>query len=161
MDSFLTNMHLLSSQDCNWWTGGVWITVVLSAVWTLKIISNDLSLKVSQKSFGTMFMDRWDKDEPLTKRWESKNVEKKGNRKRSQSYSLLCKAWWRWCRGMGMHDCLWNRPSQLTDDFMYDDSRRMNLEGYKTTLPTNSQEKSTRFIGKCFILHQDNDPNEL
>ncbi len=49
-------------------------------------------------------------------------------------------------------------PLICTDDLMYDDSRRMNLEGYKTTLPTNSQEKATRFIGKCFILHQDNDP---
>ncbi len=34
----------------------------------------------------------------------------------------------------------------------------MNLEGYKTILPTNIQENATRFIGKCFILHQDNDP---
>ncbi len=34
----------------------------------------------------------------------------------------------------------------------------MNLEGYKTILPTNIQEKATRFIGKCFILLQDNDP---
>ncbi len=41
---------------------------------------------------------------------------------------------------------------------MYDDSSRMNLEGYKTILPSNIQENTTRFIGKCFILHQDNDP---
>ncbi len=41
---------------------------------------------------------------------------------------------------------------------MYDDSSRMNLEGYKTILPINIQENATRFIGKCFILHQDNDP---
>ncbi len=41
---------------------------------------------------------------------------------------------------------------------MYDDSSRMNLEGYKTILPTNIQENATRLIGKCFILHQDNDP---
>ncbi len=34
----------------------------------------------------------------------------------------------------------------------------MNLEGYKTILPTNIQENATRFIGKCFILHQKNDP---
>ncbi len=34
----------------------------------------------------------------------------------------------------------------------------MNLEGYKTILPTNFQENATRLIGKCFILHQDNDP---
>ncbi len=34
----------------------------------------------------------------------------------------------------------------------------MNVEGYKTILPTNIQENANRFIGKCFILHQDNDP---
>ncbi len=49
-------------------------------------------------------------------------------------------------------------PLNFTDDWMYDDSSRMNLEGYKTILPTNIQENATRFIGKCFILHQDNDP---
>ncbi len=46
----------------------------------------------------------------------------------------------------------------FTDDLMYDDSSRINLEVYKTFLPTNIQENYTRFIGKCFILHQDNDP---
>ncbi len=49
-------------------------------------------------------------------------------------------------------------PLIFTDDLMYDDSCRINLEGYKTILPTNIQEHFTRFIGKCFILHQDNDP---
>ncbi len=49
-------------------------------------------------------------------------------------------------------------PLNFTDDLMYDDSSRMNLEGYKTILPTDIQENATRFIGKCFILHQDNDP---
>ncbi len=49
-------------------------------------------------------------------------------------------------------------PLNFTDDLMYDDSSRMNLEGYKTILPTNIQENATRFIEKCFILHQDNDP---
>ncbi len=49
-------------------------------------------------------------------------------------------------------------PLNFTEDLMYDDSSRMNLEGYKTILPTNIQENSTRFIGKCFILHLDNDP---
>ncbi len=49
-------------------------------------------------------------------------------------------------------------PLNFTDDLMYDDSSRMNLEGYKTILPTNIQENATRFIGKCFIMHQDNDP---
>ncbi len=49
-------------------------------------------------------------------------------------------------------------PLNFTDDLMYDDSSRMNLEGYKTILSTNNQENATRFIGKCFILHQDNDP---
>ncbi len=45
----------------------------------------------------------------------------------------------------------------FTDDLMHDDSSRMHLEGYKTILPTNIQN-ATRFIGKCFILHQDNEP---
>ncbi len=49
-------------------------------------------------------------------------------------------------------------PVNFTDDLMYDDSSRMNLEGYKTILPTNIQENATRLIRKCFILHQDNDP---
>ncbi len=49
-------------------------------------------------------------------------------------------------------------PLNFTDDLMYDDSSRMNLEEYNTILPTNIQENATRFIGKCFILHQDNDP---
>ncbi len=49
-------------------------------------------------------------------------------------------------------------PLNFTDDLMYDNSSRMNLEGYKTIFPTNIQENATRFIGKCFILHQDNDP---
>ncbi len=31
-------------------------------------------------------------------------------------------------------------------------------KGFKTILPTNIQENATRFIGKCFILQQDNDP---
>ncbi len=48
-------------------------------------------------------------------------------------------------------------PLNFTDDFMYDDSSRIDLEGYKTILPTNIQENTTRLIGKCFILHQDND----
>ncbi len=49
-------------------------------------------------------------------------------------------------------------PLNLNDDLMYDDNSRMNLEGYKTILPTNIQENATRFIGKCFVLHQNNDP---
>ncbi len=49
-------------------------------------------------------------------------------------------------------------PLNFTDGLMYDDSSRLNLEGYKTILPTNIQENATRFIGKCFILHQNNDP---
>ncbi len=59
--------------------------------------------KVNQKSFGTVFMDRWNKDEVMGKQsmWR-----KKGNSKRSQAYSLICKAWWRCC-----HGCLW-RPAQ-------------------------------------------------
>ncbi len=50
-------------------------------------------------------------------------------------------------------------PLNFTDDLMYDDSCRMNLEGYKTILPSNIHENANRFIGKCFILYQDNDPN--
>ncbi len=53
--------------------------------------------------------------------------------------------------------CLWNRPSLLYW-WLHDDSSRMNLERYKTILPTNIQENATRFIGKCSILHQNNDP---
>ncbi len=34
-------------------------------------------------------------------------------------------------------------PLIFTDDLMYDDSSRMNLEGYKTILPTNIQENAT------------------
>ncbi len=34
-----------------------------------------------------------------------------------------------------------------TDDLMYDDSSRMNLEGYKTIFPTNIQQNATRLIG--------------
>ncbi len=30
-------------------------------------------------------------------------------------------------------------PLNFTDDLIYDDSSRMNLEGYKTILPTNIQ----------------------
>ncbi len=48
-------------------------------------------------------------------------------------------------------------PLNFTDDLMYDDSSRMHLEGYKTILHSNIQN-ATRLIGKCFILHQDNDP---
>ncbi len=48
-------------------------------------------------------------------------------------------------------------PLKFTDDLMYDDSSRMISEGHKTILPTDIQENANRFIGKCFILHQDND----
>ncbi len=58
---------------------------------------------------------------------------------------------------MGVHGCLWNSLI-FTDYLIYVDSSRMNLEGHKTILPTNIQENATRLIGKCFILHQDNDP---
>ncbi len=46
----------------------------------------------------------------------------------------------------------------FTDDLMYDNSSRINLEEYKTILPTNIQENAIIFFGKCFILHQNNDP---
>ncbi len=53
---------------------------------------------------------------------------------------------------MGMHGCL-----NFTDNLMYDDSSRINLEGNKTILPTKIKKNATRLIGNCFILHQDND----
>ncbi len=64
---------------------------------------------------------------------------------------------------MSWHGHAWLSLEQLfslnfTDDLMYVDSSRMNLEGYKTISPTNIQENATRLIGKCFILHQDNNP---
>ncbi len=49
-------------------------------------------------------------------------------------------------------------PLNFTDDLMFSDISRMNLEGYKTILPTNIQENANRLIGKCLVLHQDNDP---
>ncbi len=59
---------------------------------------------------------------------------------------------------MSMHAVSGTGPLIFTDDFMYDDSSRMNLEGCKIILSTNIQEHASRFIGKYFILHQDNDP---
>ncbi len=81
---------------------------------------------------------------------------KKGNCKWSQAYILIWKAWFvmAWaCMTVSK-----TGPLNFTDDLIYDNSSRMNLEGYKTILPTNIQENTTRFIRKCFILHQDNDP---
>ncbi len=49
-------------------------------------------------------------------------------------------------------------PLNFTDNLMYDNCSKMNLKGYITILPTNIPENATRLIGKCFILHQDNDP---
>ncbi len=59
---------------------------------------------------------------------------------------------------MSMYAVSGTGPLNFTDDLMYDDNSRMNLEGYRTILPTNIQENTTRFIGKSVILHQDNDP---
>ncbi len=56
--------------------------------------------------YGPM-RQRW-----TSKWWERKNVEKKKGTAKDQAHSLICKAWWRWCHGMGMYDCLC-RPSQL------------------------------------------------
>ncbi len=52
------------------------------------------------------------------KRWARRVLElclwtDEKNFKWSQAYSLICKAWWRCCHGMGMYTCLWNRSSQL------------------------------------------------
>ncbi len=57
------------------------------------------------------------------------------------AYSLVCKAWWRW---LSWHACMavsGTGPLNFTDDLMYDDSSRMNLEGYKTILPTKFKIK--------------------
>ncbi len=43
-------------------------------------------------------------------------------------------------------------PLNFTDDLMYDDSSRMNLEGYKTILPTNIQENATRLGSDSFCI---------
>ncbi len=98
-------------------------------------------------------MDQWDKDEPWSKWWESKRGEKDPKNTASSVkhggggvMTWACMA----VSGTG--------PLNFTDDLIYDDSSRMNLEGYKPILPTNIQENATEFIGKCFILHQDNDP---
>ncbi len=97
-------------------------------------------------------MDQWDKDEPLSKWRESKNVEKKGTAKDPKHTASSVKhgggvvmAWP--CMAVSGTD-----PLNFTDDLMHDDSSKMNLEGYKTILPTIIQENATRFIGKCFIL---------
>ncbi len=37
----------------------------------------------------------------------------------------------------------------FTDDLMYDDSSRMNLEEYKTILPTNIQKKKNLLKHAC------------
>ncbi len=109
---------------------------------------------MSQKSFGTVFMDRWDKDEPLSKWWESKSVEKKDPKHTASSVKHGGGVVMAWACMAVSGTGLFN----FTDDVMYDDSSRINLEGYKAILPTNIQENATRLIGKCFILHQDNDP---
>ncbi len=39
MHLFLTNMHLVTSQDINWWTGAVWIIYGLNCFWTQLLIA--------------------------------------------------------------------------------------------------------------------------
>ncbi len=73
----------------------------------------------------------------LSKWWESKSVEKKGiaNNPKNTASSVkhgggVVMAWA--CMavsGTGLPN--------FTDDLIYDDSSRMNLEGYKNILPTN------------------------
>ncbi len=101
---------------------------------------------MSQKRFGTVFMDRWDKDEPLSKWRESKNPKHTASSVKHGGGGVMAWA----CMAVSG-----TGPLYFTDDLMYDDSSRINLEGYKTT---NIQENVTRSIGKCFMLHQDNDP---
>ncbi len=85
-----------------------------------------------------------------TFKWrESKNVEKKGNCKWSQAYNLICKAW---CHGMGMHAVSGTGPLDFTDDLMYDESSRINLEGCKAILPsTNILRKFHQILWE--VLH--------
>ncbi len=98
---------------------------------------------MSQKSFGSVCMDRWDKDEPAN---DPKHIASSVKHGGGGVMAWACMA----VSGTG--------SLNFTDDLMYDNSSRMNLEGYKTILPTNIQENATRFIGKCFILHQNNGP---
>ncbi len=86
---------------------------------------------------------------------KAKMWRKKGNRKWSQAYSLICKAWWRWCHGRGMHGCLWNKPSQLywwlnvwwqlQNEF----GRAQNHLAYQYSRKCHQVN--------CEVLHQDND----
>ncbi len=100
----------------------------------------------------------WDKDETLSKWWESKNVEKNGTANYPKHTASSVKHGGGGVMAWACMAVSGTGPLNFTDDLMYDDSSRMNLEGYKTILPTNNQENATRLIGKCFILHQDNDP---
>ncbi len=73
-------------------------------------------------------MDRWDKYEPLSKWWESKNVEKKGTVKDPKHTASSVKhgggdvmAWA--CMAMVSGTGFLN----FTDGLMYDDSSRIDL----------------------------------
>ncbi len=74
----------------------------------------------------------------------------KGNCKWSQAYNLICQTWWRWCHGMSMHGCLWNRLSQLYWwlNAFWKGTKPSCLPILKKMPPDS----------KCFILHQNNGP---
>ncbi len=103
-------------------------------------------------------MDRWDKDEPLSKWWESKMWRKKRTANDPKHTASSVKHGGGVVMAWACMAVPGTGPLNCTDDLMHDDSSRMNLEGYKTILLTNIQENATRLIGKCFILHQNNDP---
>ncbi len=52
-------------------------------------------------------------------------------------------------------------PLNFTDDVMYDDRSRMNLEGYKTILPTNIQENATRINWEVLHIASEQWPKTL
>ncbi len=73
---------------------------------------------------------------------KAKIWRKKWNCKRSQAYSLVYGG-----GGVMAWACMavsGTGPLKFTDDLMFDDSSRINLEGYKTILPTNIQENANQ-----------------
>ncbi len=102
-------------------------------------------------------MDRWDKDEPISK-WKQKCGEKKGTANDPKDTASSVKHGGGVVMAWACMAVSGTGPLIFTDEVMYDDSSRINLEGYKAILPTNIQENATWLIGKCFILHPNNDP---
>ncbi len=88
-------------------------------------------------------------DETKINLYLSDGKRKCGEKKKLQmiAYSLICKAWWRWCYGMGIHGCLWNRPLNFNDDLMYDDSGRNEFGRVQNHL-------GYQYSRKCHQTHQ-------